>query len=127
MSQRFHLLSLPFEYEKAIPHVLGALNDAGLQTVLSFDLKVARSTHADCECPNHGTKQCDCQMAVFIVYGNGYSPATIVAHSRDGRSQFQLVDSPGQRPDAAFEADIRQALAHIKMLRPPSEREHNAQ
>ena len=116
MSQTIHLLSLPVESETAMPQVLDALHQAGLQTVLSFDLKVALSSIGDCSCPHHGTKQCNCQMVFIIVYEEGIPPATLVAHGRDGKTQLHLVDSPDQRPNSILEGRIRQALKEIKLV-----------
>jgi len=113
MNQANPLLSIPKSCEVALPHVLYALQQTGLQTVRSFDFKVARSLHSDCICLNHGTELCDCQMVVVLVYGHDSPPATLVAHGRDGKTQFHLVDSPQQHPEPVLELSIRQALVSV--------------
>jgi hypothetical protein len=113
MNQANPLLSIPKSCEAALPHVLDALQLAGLQTVRSFDLKVARSLHSDCICPNHGTEKCDCQLVVVLVYGHDSPPATLIAHGRDRQTQFHLVDSPQQHPEPVLELSIRQTLASV--------------
>lgn len=108
MSDTFLLLEKPCD--EAIAWVVRQINGAGLQVLRTFDLQVARLTHAECPCPYHGTDQCDCQMIVLLVYGDHYQPISLVAHSHDGSTWFSLVDTPQQRADPRLEATIRQAL-----------------
>ena len=116
MSQTIHLLSVPLDSEAVMPQVMDALHQAGLQTVLSFNLKVALSSLEGCSCPHHGTDQCNCQMVFIVVYDEGIPPATLVTHGRDGNTQVYLVDSPDQRPNSILERRIRQALEGLKFV-----------
>lgn len=94
------------------------LTQSGLQVVQTFDLNMARFDHSSCSCPHHGTEQCDCQLVVLLVYGNGSPPASIVVHSHDGQTWFTLVDSPQQSIPYVLEAAIQDALApHIFALK----------
>ena len=82
-----------------------ALTRRGLRVVRSFDLRSAMATHADCECPHHGTAQCACQFVVLLVYGEpstgpGGAPVVITAHSRDAQAQVQIVRPTGTGPKA---------------------------
>lgn len=120
MSDSSPFLILEQPCDDAIDWVARQISSAGLQVVRTFDLLVARQTHASCPCPHHGTEQCDCQMVVLLVYGSGgykpseSQPVSIVAHGYDGQTWFSVVDTPQQRADPHLEAAIRQALVpHI--------------
>lgn len=54
------------------------LNSNGLRIEQTFDLQVARLSHAGYLCPTHGTSHCDCQMIVILVYGLGSEPLTLI-------------------------------------------------
>ena len=111
MNQSTYLLTLKLDNDQAVEQVSRRLIDDGLQVVRSFDLQTARSTHANCTCPNHGMEKCDCQMVVLLVYDKQGEPLTLVAHSQDGHTSFELVDTPQQRPQRMIKAAVLQALA----------------
>jgi hypothetical protein len=119
MSDNFPFLILEQSCDDAIDWVVQQMNSVGLQVARTFDLLVARRTHAGCPCPHHGTEQCDCQMVVLLVYGNGNytrsagQPVSIVAHGYNGQTWFSVVDTPQQRADPRLEAAICQALVPI--------------
>ena len=116
MSDSSPFLILEQPCDDAIDWVASQISRAGLQVVRTFDLQVARHTHASCPCPHHGTEQCDCQMVVLLVYGSGEykpserQPVSIVAHGYNGQTWFSVVDTPQQRADPRIEAAIRLAL-----------------
>lgn len=110
MYQSTPLLTLSTDWQTAIAWAIAQLDRAGLQVRRSFDLLAARAAHLDCSCPYHGTELCDCQMVVLLVYDQRNPPATLVAHSRDGRTQLALVEVPQQRLDPMLQAAIRHAL-----------------
>jgi hypothetical protein len=111
MNLSTYLLTLKLDSDQAVRQVTQRLVDDGLQVVRSFDLQTARSTHTNCTCPNHGTAICDCQMVVLLVYGTQGEPLTLVAHSQDGCTQFELVDTPQQRPRRVLKTAVLQALS----------------
>ncbi len=111
MNRSTYLLTLKLDNEQAVSEVTQRLDDDGLQVVRSFDLQTARSTHTNCTCPNHGTEMCDCQMVVLLVYGHQGEPLTLVAHTQDGYTHFELVDIPQQRPQRVLKTAVLQALA----------------
>ena len=114
MSDSSPFLILEQPCDDAINWVARQIGNAGLQVVRTFDLHVARHTHANCPCPHHGTDQCDCQMVVLLVYGSDRQPVSIVAHGHNGQTWFSVVDTPQQRADPRLEAAIRLALVpHI--------------
>lgn len=82
---------------------------AGLRSVQTFDLHTARAASHSCECPHHGTDQCDCQMVVLLVYGSTGEPATLILHGNDGKTWLS-VTAP-ERSTHALEEQIQQALA----------------
>lgn len=110
MVQETPLIALPIDWETALNRAIGSLEDSGLQVVRSFDLRVARSVHANCACPHHGTEQCDCQMVVLLIYDQQKPPLTLVVHGHDGRVNFVLVDSSKKDTNRKTESLIRQAL-----------------
>ena len=111
MNQNTHLLSLNLDSETAVEKVTQRLSGDGLQVVRSFDLQTARSAHTLCTCPHHGTENCDCQMIVLLVYDHQGQPLTMVAHSQDGQTHFELVDTPQQHDKRLLKTTILQALA----------------
>ena len=76
----------------------------GLRVVRSFDLHSALASHADCECPHHGTEQCTCQFVVLLVYdgeptGLGRAPVVVTTHSRDGQAEVEIVQDANTHPE----------------------------
>ena len=95
---------------ETIQWVTAALMQAGLQVSQSFDLRSVRDAFTTCTC-EHQADTCDCDMAILLVYGPAEKPATIMAHSRNGRTWLSLVDTYGQRAPAALEKTIVQTVS----------------
>jgi hypothetical protein len=81
-----------------------ALVGCGLRVERSFDLRsvlAARAAHAarcprqaapsDCGCELRGTPGCNCQYAVWLVYGDGGAPITVTMRSRAGLARVEIV------------------------------------
>jgi hypothetical protein len=115
MSDSSPFLVLEGPSDEAIAWVMHRLGKAGLQSLLTFDLQLARSDPADCPCPQHGTDQCNCQMIVLLVYRDGCQPVSLIAHGSEGRTWLSLIDSLQQRADPRLEHAIRQALLTEKL------------
>jgi hypothetical protein len=81
---------------------------AGLRSVQTFDLHTARESSHDCQCPHHGTDQCDCQMVVLLIYGSMEEPATLVLHGNDGKTLLSMTALA--KPGDGVTDQIRQAL-----------------
>jgi len=81
-----------------------------MRAIQTFDLHTARHALGDCPCPHHGTKACDCQMVVLLVYGNADEPATLVLHGNDGQTWISLVNDSLQHVDPSIQTAIEQAL-----------------
>ncbi len=81
--------------EISLVRVAELLFEHGFQVERSFDLRIAAKADIKCSCPHHGTKLCDCQIVVLLIYGSKKGPETVVAHSQDGRTHFSLVNKPG--------------------------------
>lgn len=86
------------------------MSRAGLRSMQTFDLHIARAAFHDCSCPNHGTEDCDCQMVVLLVFGQAEEPATLFLHGNDGRTWLSVADTPPQHTDADLLEKIRSAL-----------------
>ncbi len=108
ISPSFSSLDLPCD--KTLSWVKKQLSKASLRTMLTFDLRAARHTPESCCCPHHGTKECDCQMVVLLVYGNASEPVTLILHGNDGQTWMSIADNPQQRADVKLIASIQQAL-----------------
>jgi hypothetical protein len=67
------------------------LQEAGLQVSPSFNLRTAVAADTPCTCPHH-ENDCDCDLAVLLVYGATPQPATLLVHSHNGRSWLSLEE-----------------------------------
>ena len=94
--------------DRALPWVIEQLHQAGLRSVQTFDLHTARAALHDCDCPHHGTDQCDCQMVVLLVYGKMDEPATLILHGNDGTTWLSITASAKSNRD--LDEQIQQAL-----------------
>lgn len=103
------------QYERAITQVIQRLVGAGLQVVRTFDLKSACADSSGV-CPHYGTAPCNCQMAIFLVYGAAAQPATLMVHGYDGQTSFSLVDVPQQPTDPQIESAIVRAISFDDLL-----------
>jgi hypothetical protein len=110
MFQETALITLRMDWDTALTHATRSLEEKGLQVLRSFDLQMARSVHANCSCPHHGTAKCDCQMVVLLVYAPGKAPITLVVHGHDGQVSFVLVDSPQESSDQQVVMSVRRLL-----------------
>jgi hypothetical protein len=94
--------------DRALPWVIQQLHEAGLRSVQTFDLHTARAALHDCDCPHHGTDQCDCQMVVLLVYGKTEEPATLILHGNDGTTWLSITASAKSNRD--LDEQIQRAL-----------------
>jgi hypothetical protein len=104
-------------YEEPIARVACCLEGAGLKVVRSFDFQSARIAidNTDCDCPYHGTRYCDCQVVVLLVYGMKGNPATLLMHGRDRKAEFSLVDTPQNPVEPGMETLITSTLAQARI------------
>ena len=101
-------LTVSWTCDQTVDWVRQQLLSAGLRSVQTFDLHSARAASHDCECPHHGTDQCDCQMVVLLVYGKVQEPATLILHGNNGMTWLSItVSTQGGQP---LGERIRQAL-----------------
>lgn len=105
-----HLLSVSTDGQDLLDRIIPSLRGQGWQVVRSFDLQTARQAHTACTCPHHGTRQCDCRMSVFLLYGEVNPPLTLIAHGRDGLTELALVDDPAQNSSPDQVHKLRQFL-----------------
>ncbi len=104
------LLILNNGRENAIQQVTDALNNAGLQVIISFDSRRTRMDQTRIPCPHHGTAVCNCHIVVMLVYeAEGY-PATLTAYGQDDDTWISLTYPPGLRPSATLQAQIKHSL-----------------
>ena len=110
MDQRQPILVLEKNFQETVRWTMDRLGEAGLEVLETFNLKSAVPALSACGCPHHGTDLCDCQMAVLLVYKNGYPPTSLILHGQDGRTWLTIVDSPWQWADLRTVTAIRSAL-----------------
>ena len=111
MSQATYLLTLNLDSKNAVKRMMNRLIADGMQVIRSFDLQTAKAAHVECTCPHHGKDECDCQMVVLLVYDDQGTPLTLVAHGKDNKTHFALVDPPKQVQERILKSKILQAMA----------------
>jgi hypothetical protein len=112
MSQIINLNTFATSHEAAISWINQQLISLGLIVKPSFDLKTAKSAHTDCTCPHHGTRQCDCQIVVLLVYGENEGPISLMVHSQDGRTDLSMTGTPGAGGDDVLAGKIFHTLGY---------------
>ena len=113
MSALLPFLTLEQTCEETDRWVREKLTQAGLRVVPTFDLHIARMAHPECECPNHGTEQCSCQMVILLVYGKQDDPATLVIHGQDGKTLISMATPMETRSRQTLESSVRHMLVHV--------------
>ena len=103
-------LSVNHPCSEALQWTKEQLLQAELRPIQTFDLHAARAGSHNCPCPNHGTKECDCQMVVLLVYGKSSEPVTLILHGNEGQTEISIADNPQQQADAKLITEIQQAL-----------------
>ena len=94
--------------------VTGLLQNAGLQVSATFSLRSALPAGTACSCA-HDINECDCNMEVLLVYGADPLPATLVAHSHNGRTWLSLVHNPESQSSPELVQLIQSALTTLIM------------
>jgi len=95
---------------QALTLVNEKLTDAGFRTVQTFDLQIARLAHLGCQCPHHGTSDCNCQMVILLVYGKQEDPATLIIHSQDEKTGVSHSGPMGDHATQNLGSAIRRIL-----------------
>ncbi len=103
-------LTMEEPYDQALAEVTRQLGGCGLRVMITFELQAARQMDTGCTCPHHGTDQCDCRLGVLLVYDQGVQPASLLAHSHEGKTWFSLVDTPRQPVEPGLSEAIRRIL-----------------
>ena len=111
--------------ETAIKVVMTTLARHGWYVIRSFDLQSALGAHGGCECPHHGTAQCNCQFVVLLVYGEASlrggeaaEPVVITTHSRDHRTEARIVHDATTIPDPRLVEEVMAALVEAAITLP---------
>jgi hypothetical protein len=107
-------LTVSHTCDQALQWVNQRLLKAGLRSVQTFDLQTARAASHDCECPNHGTEQCGCQMVVLLVYGSMEEPATLILHGNDGKTWLSTPEA--LTSNASLKEQVQQAMKADKLV-----------
>jgi hypothetical protein len=94
-------LTVNLTCDRTLPWVSQQLLKVGLRSVQTFDLHIARTALHGCECPHHGTDQCDCQMVVLLVYGATNGPVTLILHGNNGQTWLSIPNGTASNPTLA--------------------------
>lgn len=111
MGRGTNLLTLNLDSKHAVKRMMDRLAADGMHIVRSFDLQNARAAHVECKCPHHGNDECDCQLVVMLVYDEQGTLLTLVAHGKENKTHFVLVDPPEEVQERILKNKILQALA----------------
>jgi len=109
--------------DEAVAWMVKQIRQAGMKVIPTFDLQIARHAQVVCPCPHHGTRQCDCQMVVLLVYWEDRTPVTIIAHGYNHQTRFVIIDNPQQHADPILGGYIMQLVA----FPPPPVNDHETQ
>jgi hypothetical protein len=109
-----HFLTVNYSCDRTLQWTNQRLQQAGLRSVQTFDLHTARTGSHDCQCPNHGTEACDCQMIVLLVYGDTVEPVTLILHGNDGQTWLSTPEATASR--SSLKEQIRQVLNSEKLV-----------
>ena len=99
---------------EALASIQRSLDSVGLRALRTFDLQDARLGDSSCTCPYHGTSTCDCQMQVFMVYGEAMAPTTLMLHGHDGQTWISLVNNPSHPADGLIVNAVEEAIQCIE-------------
>ena len=111
MSSLMPFLVLDKTCDQALTWVNEQLSSAGLRTVQTFDLQIARLAHPECTCTHHGEAECNCQMVVVLVYRKQEDPATLIIHGQENRSWVSMAAPLDRRTNKQLEIAIRHILS----------------
>ncbi len=101
---------------EALADIRRSLDCWGLRALQTFDLQDARLGDVGCTCPYHGTSVCDCQMLIFMVYGEAAAPSTLMLHGHDGQTWISLVDHASHPADGLIVRAIEEAVGRMGAL-----------
>lgn len=108
-----HFLTLTCDCDEALRWTRSRLARAGLRSMQTFDLHMARHALGNCPCPHHGTAECDCQMVVLLVYGAADEPLTLILHGNEGVTWVSFAEEAGRKAAAKLLGAIRHALEEL--------------
>ena len=122
-----------FDSETSTKAAIAALARHGFHVIRSFDLRSALAAHGGCECPHHGTAQCNCQFSVLLIYrerplgqsppgGDAAEPVVLTTHSRDNRTEARIVHDATTIPDPRLAEAVMAALVEAAIMLQPAPR-----
>jgi hypothetical protein len=103
-------LSVRCSWAETLQWINQRLVTANLRPRQTFDLHGARVGSHGFVCPTHGTNECDCQMAVILVYDGAIEPVTLILYGNNGQAWLSIAEDANQKPDARLIDTIQKAL-----------------
>lgn len=82
--------------DQSVDWAISQLEQAGLQTVKTFDLRTGPPGNAGCSCASAQTHPCDCHMVVLLVYQGMELPATLMVQGCREKSWLSLPHAAQQ-------------------------------
>jgi hypothetical protein len=110
-------LSIDSSWEKALHSIQASLSQAGFSIVQTFNLHAAQRSSQGRGCPTHGTETCDCQLVIFLVYGEPAEPATLMLHGNHAKTWLSIPESAPLVPNPGLIDAFRKALDPTNSLR----------
>jgi hypothetical protein len=104
------ILSVPNTYNATAELLNKRLSQNGSKVLQTFKLQDALFGCEGCQCPNHGTAKCDCDMVVLLFYASELEPITLILHGYDGQTWISLTDQASQKSSERIALAIQQAL-----------------
>lgn len=102
--------SINCPYKEVLLQVKQQLSEAGLRVLQTFELVNAHMDPADCPGRHDGTDECDCQIGVFLIYGEPAEPVSLILHGNDGQSWLSFLDNAHEKVDPRLQSTLEQAL-----------------
>ena len=104
---------LNYPSEDTVRQLTEALKRRGLHVVRSFDLRLAMNSSGPCDCPHHGTTDCDCQFVVLLVYGSLIDPITVTIHSNGPSTSVEVIETSPLVGGAELRERVQASLSDI--------------
>ena len=101
--------------QPTIDWFINRLHAKGFQVFQSFNLQASESENTPCTCPFQDM-ECDCRIAVLLVYKDNSSPATFLIHSRPGQVWLLLED---HQPHTSFLELVDRLVSELAIRRWP--------
>lgn len=110
MFQEIPLITLNTDWNEALSRITQYLENNDLRVVCSFNLQMDFPVNFNCSCPHHNSDECNCSMAVLLVYAPEKPPVSLLIHGHEEQISFMLAASHQQYRDHEVAELVRALL-----------------